>query len=110
MPDLNPKFEESDVLGTTDGFSGTVGTTAISIPTAAGAPIAGFLIECRSVLDGQAFAARLLVSFDGGTTFPWTITPGNNISGNIRNRPTQMKIKGNQAGVLYQAVLELEDA
>lgn len=106
MPDVLPDFESSDNSGSTVQESGTVGTTNIQIPSVASTAISEFLIQCP---EDQDIDNRLLVSLDGGanvmTLLPsghWAWTPK---GGSV----TQIDIVGNQAGVLYEIVVNLEE-
>lgn len=62
MVDSLPEFETTDTLGSTDEFSGSVGTTAILLPGSPGADIEE--IDIRCAID-QAFNRRLEYSYDG---------------------------------------------
>ena len=105
MSDSPPRQEIADNQGSTIQQSGTVGTTPISIPDPAQTPIGEFIIQCP---EDQDLENRLMVSLDGGsnwlTIYPsghWAWTPkGQSID--------QLTVKGNQAGVEYEAVLNLE--
>lgn len=61
MVDTPEEFEVTDRLGTTDEYSGSVGTTAIKIPGTAGNVIDE--IDIRCAVD-QPFATRLEYSYD----------------------------------------------
>lgn len=105
MVDSPNRFEISDNQGSTVQDSGTVGTTPIVFPDPAAAPISEFIIQCP---EDQDIDNRLLVSIDGVnfmTLYPsghWAWTPK---GGTV----TQISIKGNQAGVDYEVVANLED-
>ena len=105
MVDTPARFEIADNQGSTLQDSGTVGTTPIVFPDPAQAPISEFIIQCP---EDQNIDNRLLVSIDGVnflTLQPsghWAWTPkGNTV--------TQLTIKGNQAGVDYELVANLEE-
>lgn len=66
MVDLNPEFETTDKLGSTDEFTGTVTTFATLIPSTAGNKIDEISIRCRV---DQPAATRLEFSFDGVNYF-----------------------------------------
>lgn len=106
MVDRPERFEVADQQGSTLQSSGSVGTTPIVFPDPAGPPIAEFLIQCP---EDQDIDGRLLVSLDGTnflTLYPsghWAWTPkGDSV--------TQITIKGNQANVLYEIVVNQEDS
>jgi len=104
MADAIPQFESIDLSGSTAHYVGTVGTTPTSIPGASGAPIAEVLINTQSITSGSA---RLLVSFDAGTTFT-TIKRNTILGWSPRGPITQLVIKGNEAGVEYDLVVNYE--
>jgi|WetSurMetagenome_2_1015567.scaffolds.fasta_scaffold199831_2 hypothetical protein len=106
MADLIPQFETEDLQGTTTQYTGTVGTSAISIPTVAGTGIAECLIRCPTQSPNTR---RLSYSFDGGTTFS-ILSPGEYIGWSLKGSPTQIKIKGNVASVDYEVILNREPA
>lgn len=66
MVDRKPEFEITDKLGSTDEYTGTVGTNAILIPPTVGARIDEISIKNR--ID-QIQATRLEFSFDGVNWF-----------------------------------------
>lgn len=106
MVDVLPEFEGSDNRGSTIQQSGTVGTSNIQIPSVASTAVSEFIIQCP---DDQDIDNRLLISLDGGvntlTLQPsghWAWTPkGSSV--------TQIDIVGNQAGVKYEIVVNLEE-
>lgn len=104
MVDSLARFETSDNQGSTIQGSGTVGTTPIVFPDPAQTPISEFIIQCP---EDQSIDNRLLISINGSdfmTLYPsghWAWTPkGDSV--------TQITIKGNQAGVDYEIVANLE--
>lgn len=84
---------------TVDHFNGTVGTTAIQIPSSAGDDISEVLIHNTTSANRD-----LLISFDGGTTFK-TLTPDANIIWNVKEGITQIHIKGSAAATSYEIVM-----
>lgn len=103
MSDALPEFEGSDIAGTTDQFSGNVGTTSIKVPTVAGFAIAGVFVENMSTGDDN-----LLVSFDGGVEWK-TVQPECWFSGELRGGITQIDIKSSANTVDYEIVLNRQD-
>ena len=105
MVDSPARFETADNQGSTEQSSGTVGLVNIQVPAVAGAPISEFIIQCP---ENQGDDHRLYVSLDGGanviTLYPsghWAWTPkGDSV--------TQIDLVGNQAGVKYEVVVNLE--
>ncbi len=105
MADEAPSFESQDIEGSSDHFNGTVGTTAVPIPTVAGDPIHEFLIESR---EGNS-AKKLFVSFDGGTLFK-TVDGGGNMSWAPKGRVTQIHIKASAANHNYEIIMNRGNA
>jgi hypothetical protein len=104
MADLLPQFENKDIYGTTSQFVGSVGITAISIPTVATTAISEIMVRCPNQTPNSK---RLLFSFDGGTTFQ-TLAPGEFIIWSLKGSLTQIQIKGNVATVDYEVLLNQE--
>jgi hypothetical protein len=105
MVDSPARFETSDNQGSTLQSSGTVGTTPIVFPDPAQTPISEFIIQCP---ENQDVDNRLLVSIDG-TNF-LTIHPSGHWGWTPKGATlTQLTIKGNQAGVDYELVANLEE-
>ena len=103
MADNIGQFETRNRDGETVAFSGTVGTTAVSVPAVAGNAIQSVLIDNNNTDPSK----DLLVSFDGGTTFKTyqaNSTAGQIVKGNI----TQLEVKGAVAGVTYEFLLNIE--
>lgn len=100
--DTVPQFEQTDIVGTTTNLSGTVGTTAIAIPTVAGNPIAEAFIRAPNQTPNTR---RLQVSFtsSGG---PWvTLSPGEFMAWSLKGKLTQFWIIANVAGVEYEIII-----
>lgn len=102
--DLLPAFETQDLDGGTTHYNGTVGTSAIAIPTVAGNIISEVVIKCPFQ---TPTTKKLLVSFDGGTTF-FTLDPGEFIGWSVKGSRRQIHIKGGVAGVSYDVLLNRE--
>lgn len=110
MADVYPEFETTDDLGETRQFSGSVGTTAINIPSSPIRPIDAFLVRCPP----QASIRRLEVSLNGGADW-LTLAPSEYViwspkRDTLGNDIQQIKIRGNTASVLYEAILNLSNA
>lgn len=104
MADVLPQFENKDLVGSTTQFVGTVGTTAILVPTVATFAISECLVRCPNQSPNTR---RLLYSFDGGVNFG-TLSPGEFIGWSLKGSPLQIQIKGNVAGVLYEVLVNRE--
>jgi len=90
--------------GSTDHYNGTVGTTAVDIPSSAGNIIQSILIDNTNT----ASTKTLLVSFDGGTTYK-TIGVGATFSWTVKGNLRQVKIKGGAASTSYEILLNREN-
>lgn len=101
------EIDQSDLTGTTTHFAATVGTTEISLPPS---PVSGKIVSevliNTQIIDSTA--QRLLVSFNGGSTF-MTFKRNTVIGWFVRGQHPQIKIKGNEAGVPYDVIINLED-
>lgn len=103
-----PQFDQADQTGKTLQFTGTVGTTAIKLPTSPVADhvVAEVLVNTQRI---SSTAKKLLVSYDGGTTF-MEIKRNTLVGWFIRAEGrSQIDIKGNVAGVEYDIVVNLEE-
>ena len=105
MIDAIPQFEVEDLTGTTDHFNGTVGTSAVNIPSIAGGVITEILIEN---LPSNSANKKLLISFDGGTNFKTLGGPGTSFIWSPKGYLTQIKLKSNLASTDYEIVLNRE--
>ena len=106
MVDTLDRFEISDMQGTTLQYSGTVGTTPEVFPDPAGPLISEFLIQCP---EDQSIDNRLLISMNG-TDFI-TIQPTGHLAWTPKgDSVTQITIKGNQAGVEYEMIINQEES
>lgn len=106
MVDLAPQQEIVDSKGSTVQYAGTVGTIATNIPTTAGNRINAMFIRCPN----QSPTSRTLsYSLDSGTTF-FVLSPGEAITWPLKGSKTQVQIKGNVAGVLYEVMLNFDQA
>jgi hypothetical protein len=99
------QFEQKDIVGTTTNISGTVGTSAIAIPTVAGNPIAEALIRMPNQSPNSR---RLQISFTS-IAGPWiTLSPGEFMAWSIKGYKTQFWILGSTAGVEYEIIINRE--
>jgi hypothetical protein len=102
---ISPKNNEvRDTDGSTTHETGTVGTTPIQLPSSPGLTISEVLINTQSI---TSQANKLLVSFDGGTTF-MTFKRNTIVGWSVKSKPTQIDIKGNNAGVEYDILINFE--
>lgn len=104
MADKLPQFEGQDVLGTTAHFNSTVGTTAVAVPSSPGNAISEVLVSCPQQTPNTK---KLLVSFDGGTLFK-TLEIGEGLVWSLKGSPTQIHVKGNEANVSYEIIMNRE--
>ena len=103
--DAPPGFETQDLWGTTTNYSGTVGVTAILLPTVADKAISEALIRCPNQSPNTR---RLQVSFTSATG-PWiTLSPGEFMAWSVKGSKKQFWILGNVAGVEYEAIINFE--
>lgn len=105
MVDLAPQQEIVDSKGITVQYAGTVGTIATNIPTTPGNRINAMFIRCPN----QTTSRTLSYSIDNGTTF-FVLSPGEAITWPLKGSRTQILIKGNVAGVLYEVMLNFDQA
>lgn len=89
--------------GSTDHFNGSVGTTAIDIPSSPGGIIQSVLIDNTN----NSNAKTVLVSFDSGTNYK-TISAGGVLSWITKGNMTQIKIKGGAASTNYEIIMNRE--
>ena len=103
--DTPPGFETQDLYGTTTNYSGTVGATAIAIPTVAGNVISEALIRMPTQSPNSR---RLQVSFTSNTG-PWlTLSPGEFGAWSVKGSKTQFWIIANGAGISYEIIVNYE--
>lgn len=103
--DSPPGFETQDLYGTTTNYSGTVGASAIAIPTVAGNVISETLIRMPNQ---SPQSRRLQVSFTSNTG-PWlTLSPGEFVAWSIKGTVKQFWIIANGAGVEYEIIVNYE--
>jgi hypothetical protein len=95
MADVLPEFESTDVLGTTDTYTGSVGTTAVNVPASAGNHIDELSIRCAV---DQITIKRLEFSLDGGTNW-FRLRVGEFYTEEPRGSITQIKIRAAGVGV-----------
>ena len=101
-----PQFEQRDLVGSTDSYTGTVGTSFVPIPSSSGNRIQSFYVECsfeNNVTD------EIHVSLDGGTTTISKLAPGGYVSGLIKGTNNQIHIKANTTNVSYFVILNREN-
>lgn len=101
MADLGSNFEGSDLTGSTDHFSGSVGTSMISVPASPGNAIAEVLVRNSDENN------NLLVSFDSGSNF-FTLLPLDAMLWSLKGNKTEIEIKGSAAGVGYEIIMNRE--
>ena len=105
MVDVEPRFESSDLSGSTSHFNGSIGSTVFTpFPSVANKFISEIFVHCP--ID-QDVSNRLLVSFDSGTNYV-TLTPGGYFSWSPKGPKKQVHIKGNVTSVLYQIIINFE--
>lgn len=104
MADLSPQFESADLQGSTDHFNGTVGTTAITVPSTPGNVIAEVMVKNART---NPSTNELYVSFDGGTNF-FTIEPRTAVAWSVRGNKTQIHIKASMSNTGYEIILNRE--
>lgn len=105
MVDPQPQFETEDLLGSTNSYSGTVGTSWVNVPAVSNGVIQSFFISCDFDQDATY---ELSLSFDGGTTTSTVLSLGGFFSGQIRGGITQLSVKGSAASVAYKITLNRE--
>jgi hypothetical protein len=98
-------FETEDLQGSTTHFNGTVGTTAVQVPAVAGNIISEVLIHCPLQTPKTK---KCLVSLDGSGTGFLTLEQGTILGWATKGEIKQIDIKGNEAGVDYEIVLNRE--
>jgi hypothetical protein len=106
MANVKSQFELIDNIGSTKHYNGTVGTTAIAIPTVAAQEISEFYLE--NPINNTPVTKTLSYSCDGGVTYTDL-----NVSGSMiwtpKGKIKQLYIKGNVAAVSYKLVMNFED-
>lgn len=103
MTDVDVGVEMTDEAGSSSHFNGTVGTTAIFIPTVANKVISEF---CIANVDGTK-SAVISVSLDGGTTYK-QVPFNSEWAWSFKGYQKQIKIKGDAAGRAYEIVMNFE--
>ena len=106
MVDQLPEFESADKKGSSNVYTGTVGTSWTAVPAASGNKIQEIKVVCDW---DQTFTNYLEVSLDGGTTTKERMYPGGFTSDVIKGTLTQIHLKGNVASVKYTVTLNKED-
>jgi hypothetical protein len=100
MADNRPQFEQEDRQGTTTLFAGTVGTTAVLIPSSPGAEITEILV--RSPL--QTPSTKIL-SWSLDNVVYHELGSGEFFGWHIKGSVTQIYIKGSVASVEYEITM-----
>lgn len=101
--DQNPGFETQDLDGSTINYSGTVGTSSVDLPASSNKVISEVFYRCPHQ---TPTTIRCLISYDGTTYI--SLNPGEAIGWSVKGNKKQIKVKGNQAGVTYEAVINYE--
>lgn len=101
--DVTSGFEIQDLVGSTVNYSGTVGTSYISLPSSADKNISEVIFKCPYQ---TPITIRCQISFDTATYFD--LMPGEFIGWTPKGFKKQVRVKANQAGVLYQAIINYE--
>ncbi len=95
--------DEGAESGSTDHFTGTVGTTKENVPSTDAGSISQILIECPLSSPGS-----LKVSFNNGVGIK-TLEPGSNIVWSPRGGLKHLELTGSVAGVKYDIVMNRND-
>ena len=106
MVDQLPEFESADKKGSTNVFTGAVGTSWTAVPAVAGNKIQEVKVVCDP---DQDYANTLELSLDGGTTTKCKLWVGGFDSEIIKGDLTQIHIRGNVASVKYNITLNEEN-
>lgn len=107
MVDPAIQFDQADQTGQTIHQNGPFGTTPTLIPSSpvAGQVISEILINTQNISSGSQ---RLLVSFDGGTTY-MEFKKNTIVGWFVRGQQDQLYVKGSTAGVPGEVVVNLEE-
>lgn len=106
MTDSTPQFEVTDTKGFTIHYNGSVGTSALAIPTVADKIISSCWIE--NDIDNTPVTKKLSFSFDGGSTFT-DLKLGESITWSPKGDRKQIHVKGNTASVNYKVLINYEE-
>lgn len=105
MADVAPDFEVRDDDGTTGHFNGSVGASAISIPSVAANAISELLIQNIST----SSSSSLEVSFDGGVNF-WSLPRDSHLAWTFKGGQKQIQVKSpTSSSVAYQCLINFEE-
>ena len=106
MSDRLPEWETADKKGTTDVYTGTVGTSWLGVPITPGGEIQEFTV----INDEDNYVTDYLeISLDGGSTIYDRIFPTGYVSDLIKgNSTTQLAIRGFSSSVKYKVILDRE--
>lgn len=105
MADDIPQFETEERVGTTDPYTGNVGTSWTAIPSVAGTEIQSFTVV--NDVDND-ITDWIEISLDAGTTVMDRIYPSGSLSHLIKGAKTQIHIRAAAASVGYKVILNRE--
>lgn len=103
---IKADFEIQDMDGSTVHYNGTVGTTAIAIPTVVAKQISEFWVENN--IDNSPVTKRLEFSCDGGVTYT-ELRIGESMAWTPKGRIRQIFIKASAASTDYKMIVNYED-
>jgi len=98
------QFEQKDIVGSTNHFNLTVGTTAVAIPTVGDKAIAEVLVRCPT----QTGSKTCLVSFEAAIGPFVTLTEGEFIIWSLKGYLKQFWVKAAGAGTNVETVVNFE--
>ncbi len=107
MADVYEGFETRDIVGTTDEYPGTLGTSWTPIPSVAGTRIQNFTVY--NDVD-NSITETIEISLDGGTTVLDKLYPSGHLSRTVKSNQRQIWIKGASVSVKYYVTLNRESA
>lgn len=99
-----PQIGLAEDVGTTTQYAGTVGTTAILIPSVAGGAISSFLVRCPS----QSGSPTKSVSFSFDNVTYQKLNSGEALGWSPMGNIQQIYIKGSGASILYEVIINRE--
>jgi len=102
--DFAPSFETQDIDGSSSHYNGTVGTSAVSIPSSADKVISEFILKCPIQ---TPLTKECLVSLDGGTNF-FSLRVGEHLGWSPKGSMKQIQVKGSTSGVEYEILMNFE--
>lgn len=98
-----PVGDAEQDIGQSTQYAGTVGTTAVAVPSVAGNDIILFLVRSPAQ---SPITKKLYWSFDDVTYHE--LSPGEYVGWPLKGSKKQIYVKGNVAGVNYEIVLNTE--